>query len=105
MNSAVLTAKLLKGILDLKKTKLYCILHYSCVYYSFPGAACLIMAMLDATKHIGLRNQTLFMGYSGQKYSEYVSIGCPKISQDLGRNSFRPPGVFWGTIDWKYIKI
>ena len=32
-----------------------------------------MMAMLDATKHSGLRNQTLFMGYSGQKYSEYVS--------------------------------
>jgi hypothetical protein len=34
----------------------------------------------------------------------YVLVGCPKISQGPGINSFRPPGVFWGTIDWKYIK-
>jgi hypothetical protein len=33
-----------------------------------------------------------------------VTPGCLKISQGLDRNSFRPPGVFWGTIDWKYIK-
>ena len=26
-------------------------------------------------------------------------LGCPKISQGLGRNSFRPPVLFWGTID------
>jgi hypothetical protein len=31
-------------------------------------------------------------------------LGCPKISQGLSRNSFRPTGVFWGTIDWKYIE-
>ena len=73
MNSEVLTAKLLKGILDLNKTKINYFLHCSCVYYSYPAAACLMLATLDATKHIGLRNQTLLMGYSGQKYSEYRS--------------------------------
>ena len=47
------------------------------------------------------------MNYLQQYFIEnlrLLTIGCPKISQELGRNSFRPPGVFWGTIDWKYTK-
>ena len=28
-----------------------------------------------------------------------------RVSQNFPGNSFRPPGMFWGTIDWKYIEL
>jgi len=41
----------------------------SAVFFSFPAAACLTMATLDGTRHLGLKKQTLFMGYSGKTHS------------------------------------